>query len=505
MYRFLKKFRVVISSVIFLLLLICFIDSYQLINQWSSGLLKWQFVPALLGFATGSAIILIVLLLLTLVFGRVYCSTLCPLGTYQDSVRRISNMFRSKRKRRLSYSKPYNILRYVILGLTVILFILGNATLLLWLDPYSNFGRMATNLLGPVIIAGGNLLSDSFPSIPLQDYGIFTQSTCIAAAVLFIVVTGISIFRGRLYCNSICPVGSLLGVIANYSLFRLSFDTEACTRCHACSRHCKAQCIDVKAQSVDHSRCVQCLNCTVSCNVNAIRYHFAYNKKHKREITKIDPLRRRIFLGALGGVAAAGVARAFTPAFRRSTDNIKAITPPGSISLDNLKYHCTACHACVANCPSEVLRPAIGEYGLDGFMLPVLDYNKSFCNYECIICSTVCPNGAIQLLTKEEKVVTQIGKATFKHERCIVVTDETDCGACDEHCPVKAIRMVPFHDSLLVPELDTTLCIGCGGCEYICPARPHKAIYVVANTVHEKARPVVEEKQNEIDVDGFGF
>ncbi|MDR0737693.1 MAG: 4Fe-4S binding protein [Prevotellaceae bacterium] len=514
-YRFLKKFRVVLSLVFFLLLLVCFVDTYHLTGQWSDGLLKWQFVPALLSAVTGSVTIILLLVLLTLLFGRVYCSTLCPLGTYQDIVRRIANWFKNKKKRKLKYSKPHHLVRYLLLGVVAVGFVLGSSTLLLKLDPYSNFGRMAANLLRPAVIWSGNALSNTFSAIPFQDYKIFTMSACLFAAAVFIVVTTLSALRGRLYCNSICPVGSLLGVLSKYSLFRLALNSDTCARCMACVKACKGQCIDIKKQEIDHTRCVQCHNCTSACRTQqSIRYQFAYQplpNPPQRGGSKYPLLGkgeaggRRLFLGTIGGIAAAGAVRAFTPAWRASSTHTKAITPPGSRGLDHFKRHCTACHACVAGCPSHVLRPAVSEYGLDGFMMPVLDYNKSFCNYACNTCSTICPNGAIIPLSKEEKILTQIGKANFILDRCIVVREETDCGACDEHCPVKAIRMVPFRDGLLIPQLDTSLCIGCGGCEYICPARPDKAIQVIANTEHQQARPVEEDVQEQVEVDDFGF
>ncbi len=519
MYFFLRRFRIAISLLIFIALVICFADIYNLTGHALTGLLHWQFVPALLGVASGSLGILLFFLLFTLLFGRVYCSTLCPLGTYQDMVRRLANLFKSKKARRMSYSKPHTILRYTLLVTALAFFAFGSSALLLWLDPYSNFGRMATNLLGMGVTAGGNALSDVIYAIPAQSYKTFTAGAITAAVLIFIVVTTLSALRGRLYCNTICPVGSLLGFISKYSLFQLRMDPEKCNRCTLCCTKCKAECIDVPAQEIDNSRCVQCYDCATTCSKGAISYRINTSKLQvktsKRQVNteekdekdtrdKRDTIKkgnRRLFITAVAGIAAAGVAtKWFKPA-----GTSKAITPPGSKSLEHLKRHCTSCHACIAACPSRVLRPASSEYGIDGFTMPVLDYNKSFCNYECTVCSNVCPNGAILPLTSEEKAVVQIGKAEFFHDRCIVVRDETDCGACDEHCPANAIEMIPYGDGLLIPKVDTSICIGCGGCEYICPARPNKAIIVMANPVHQTAGIYREEQKEDIKVNDFGF
>ncbi len=138
-------------------------------------------------------------------------------------------------------------------------------------------------------------------------------------------------------------------------------------------------------------------------------------------------------------------------------------------------------------------------------MKPHLDYDNSYCNYECTVCSDVCPNHAIKPLTKEEKVTTQVGIAHFFKNRCIVEIDGTDCGACSEHCPTQAVKMVPYKGDLRIPKVEPEICIGCGGCESICPARPDRAIIVKANVVHQFAsKPKVEEIK-EIEVDEFGF
>ena len=156
----------------------------------------------------------------------------------------------------------------------------------------------------------------------------------------------------------------------------------------------------------------------------------------------------------------------------------------------------------------QILKPAGFNFGLEYAFKPhLVFYENAFCNYNCTVCTRICPNGAIEPLELEEKQITQIGVAQFRRGRCIVRTNHTSCGACAEHCPVKAVRMEPYQDGLTIPHLYSELCIGCGGCESICPVRPMKAINVVPNTVHAKAQRPEEEdgeqkKAEELD---FGF
>jgi ferredoxin-type protein NapF len=252
------------------------------------------------------------------------------------------------------------------------------------------------------------------------------------------------------------------------------------------------------------------------CKNGGISYVFAYGKRNKNETVKSEsdagknaPVseKRRQALIAMGALGGALIVKSlnFRPLFS-STTRIKGIAPPGAVSLDRFKKNCTACYACISACPNNIIRPSKGEYGLEGLMLPVLDFDKHFCSYECHECSTVCPNNALMPLTLEDKRLTQVGQARFFLERCIVHTDGTDCGACDEHCPTKAISMVPYgEDGLYIPSLNENLCIGCGGCEYICPAVPDKAMIVYALATQGRAQKPTEEKQEEIVVDEFGF
>lgn len=183
----------------------------------------------------------------------------------------------------------------------------------------------------------------------------------------------------------------------------------------------------------------------------------------------------------------------------------KAISPPGSVSAEHLLKRCTACHLCVAKCSSKVLKPAFMEYGVRGAMAPMMHFEKGFCNFDCVDCSNVCPNGALIPLSVEQKHRLQVGKVVFKPEICVVHTDGTSCGACSEHCPTQAVKMVPYKNGLTEPFIDEDICVGCGGCEYICPVRPQRAIYVKGNKVHQQAKAFVVEKKEEQEITDFGF
>ena len=152
----------------------------------------------------------------------------------------------------------------------------------------------------------------------------------------------------------------------------------------------------------------------------------------------------------------------------------------------------------MANCPDQVLRPSITQHGLAGFLQPYQDFEVSFCSYNCSNCSQICPTGAIQPITVKDRRTVRTGTAEFFRGRCVVKTEGTSCGACSEHCPTQAVHMVPWKNGLTIPEVDPDLCIGCGGCEFICPVRPNKAIIVNGLKVHERAKAVVLGQENTI-------
>lgn len=521
----LKKIRVILSVLLLSLITLYFLDFRDFLPESFSFLEEIQFVPALLAV---NILVLASLLLLTLLFGRVYCSSVCPMGIYQDLVAWLSKKF--IRKKKYKYSKAKNVLRWSVLAATVVAFVFGFNFLVGLLDPYGAYGRMATHLLRPAYLAGNNLLETIFTSF--DNYAFYkvsiymlSVSSAIIALITLVAIGYLAWRNGRTYCNTICPVGTTLGFLSKYALFKIRFVDEKCNLCGLCAMKCKASCIDSKNKQIDYSRCVTCFNCLESCNRDAMKYRFslpgkkrlaatvpAYSgvkeEKAEKEMKSVDASKRRFLSATLATGLAAGhlIAQEISEGVlsKRELKREVPIAPPGAVSFDHLREKCISCHLCVSKCPSHVIKPAFLEYGLGGMMQPKLYFDHGFCNYDCTICGEVCPTGAILPLTKEEKNHTQMGQVQFIIENCIVYYDETSCGACSEHCPTQAVHMVPYKGVLTIPEINQDICVGCGGCESVCPAIPYKAIYVEGLS----AQNIIEIKKEEVEdvvIEDFGF
>ena len=478
----LRKIRIIAAALCFTLITLLFLDFTGTIHAWFGWLAKIQFLPAVLALNVG---VIVVLVALTLLFGRVYCSVICPLGVMQDVI----SWFAGRRKKnRFSYSPAKNWLRYAVLAVFVATLVAGFGAVALLVAPYSAFGRIAQNLFSPIWKWGNNLLAyiaervDSYAFYSTEVFVGSWATFAVAAATLIIV--GILAWRnGRTYCNTICPVGTVLGVLSRFSLFKPVIDTEKCIDCKLCARKCKAACIDTKNHEIDYSRCVVCMDCLESCSKGAIKYTI---RKSSSKPAPADTSRRNFIVSA--GLLAASAAKAqemkldggyATIIDKEKPFKNRALTPPGSLSARNMAAHCTGCQLCVAVCPTQVLRPSAD---LTTFMQPEMSYEKGYCRPECNKCSQVCPAGAIKPISVEEKSSIQIGHAEWNRKNCIVLTDDVDCGNCARHCPTGAITMIlsDYRDlkSRKIPSVNKHLCIGCGACENLCPSRPFSAIYI---------------------------
>lgn len=496
--------RRVLALFFFAGITLLFLDFTGSIHAWLGWMARIQFLPALLAFNVGVVLILAVL---TLLLGRVYCSVICPLGMMQDCVSWLSGR-RKKKKYRFSYSPEVKWLRYGVLVIFVIALILGIGSFVKLLAPYSSYGRIVSGLFAPVYQWGNNILAyfaERRGSYALYDTDIWVRSlsTFAIAAVTFVVLCVLAWKNGRTYCNTVCPVGTVLGFLSRFSLFCITIDKSKCNECGLCSRKCKAACINGKEHKIDYTRCVACMDCISTCNHSAIHYTLRKPKKsesgnavktEESETAASDAVSRRNFLSATALLA-------ITPALKAQEKIVDGglaaiedkkipergtpIVPPGAISLSNMSHHCTGCQLCVSVCPNGVLRPSSH---LDSLMQPEASYERGYCRPECTLCSEVCPAGAIRKISKADKSAIQIGHAVWIKENCVVLTDGVECGNCARHCPAGAIQMIPSEagneNSPRIPMVNTERCIGCGACENLCPARPFSAIYVEGHKCH---------------------
>lgn len=506
----LRRVRVAVGVLVLGAFVWVFTDVRELAPAWLGRLLpRTQFVPALLGWTAGSgvAVAALVILAVTLLCGRAYCAAFCPLGLYQDAVWWVRRKLLGSR--RVPFSPEAARVRSAVFWFCLGGAVVSGGVMLAWLDPYSGFGRIAALWFRPLFAWLTNAAVDLLGALGVE--GLYRVAvpwhwgwgTGLAAGLLFLV-TGLAAWRGRLYCNTVCPVGTLLGWLARRARWQLQLQPAQCRKCARCLEACKAQCIDLRHQTVDFSRCVLCFNCMATCPEQGMRWVRGNRGAPGREAGSgrgvAAPDRRR-FLGWVWGLIASGPllwgARAHAegetghepaPAGGGSAPRGGVpVTPPGSVSQRHFLRHCTACGLCVAACPTRVLQPAGFEYGWAGLMRPHMDYPHAFCNYDCHRCGEVCPTGAIRSLPLAEKQRTKIGEAELTLERCVVVKQGTDCAACSEHCPTQAVTTKPYRDHLRVPELHPQLCIGCGACEYACPVRPVRAIVVRGWAEHGRA------------------
>ena len=538
-------------------------------------LAKIQFVPSLLA---GAFIVFGTLVALTILFGRVYCSVVCPLGIFQDVVAWFGRLVarfaprgkdaqgnkikRPKTWKNYSYRKNPIVWRvaFLIIALATIplgLFFLG------LLEPYGVFGRIVVNIFKPGYLAINNeLYSHLNEHDPTSGYSFFYISirpeSCGALVVGILSFIALIVFAGRwgrLYCNSVCPVGTVLGALSRFSIFRVRINQERCIKCGMCAKACKSSCIDVANKKIDASRCVVCFDCFSRCKKGALSYAPCAGKtnqieeganesgtarnalddatrrekeKIQKEVQTFDRSKRQFItlslLATTSALAAAAIGDddqddkkplELTPKDGEETKpedygltpfkREYMISPPGSISHKRFTQRCVGCHLCVSKCPQRILKPSGFEFNAQYFMQPRVDFEHGFCNFDCTVCGEVCPAGAILPLTMDEKHLVQMGHVVFIKENCIVYAQDTSCGACSEHCPTQAIHMVPYKDNLTIPETTEELCVGCGGCEYICPARPFRAVYIEGNPQHKEATPVEVGETKEVENVDFGF
>ena len=425
------------------LFLVLMTAAFSGVAAWAAELPHLEFAPALLrccaAFSLGALATVVIIVLVSWLFGRFYCACFCPLGSWQDLVG-----WASRRKGRTERNHPR--IRYFVAGFSLSGLAAFWTLPFLLFDPYSNFGR---------IVAGGFALGGVVP---------------------LVLITLLAVWKKRIFCTTVCPVGTILGLFGRFGLFRLHL-TDQCVKCGACVKVCPAGCIDPAAGTLDNERCVRCLNCLSVCRTGGVEY--TARRQKRPEDAPPDKSRREFLvngmelfagvgLGALVGKYAA--ISVFMSDLADSDRRTHLVLPPGAGDMTRFALRCTACQLCTANCPAKIIVPAPGGNG------PVrLDLSRGACKYDCDKCSSVCPTGALLPLGLNKKRRTKIAEAKFDAKLCLACHGDAPCGKCADACPAGAIRPVGPRR---VPRVNKKLCIGCGACQAACPAKPK------AMTVH---------------------
>lgn len=501
-----RRIRIAVAAIVFILICLAFAG----LMPQATALLKIQAAPSLMktiaAFSTGALATCIVILLVTFLFGRFYCSVVCPLGIAQDIA---AFIFRRKGKPLPPHlAFPRAICLGVVIGLLVIGWTLGFKML----DPYSNFGRpfAAWNQPKPAVVEKADETAaeeDDDDSSEEQSVAAATtdtdESSCPSGCILssygigailpVIIIIGAAIWRKRLFCNALCPVGTTLGIVSRIGLFKLSI-TEKCIKCGRCVRACNAGCIDIDHHDIDNARCVRCMNCIAACPMGAIDFgrpvvatktteqpseqSVAETTEQPVEKQTTDLSKRELLLAIPVGLVGLGVSAAAGKHFLKALLDAKTaeateseeetaaapqfILPPGAGDVARFATKCTACLLCVHNCPSKIIKPSPTGYGFVR-----LDLTNSKCGFDCNRCSQICPTGAIRPVPLAEKQKLRIAQAAINYKNCKVFQDDEPCGKCAEVCPTKAITLRKTG----APKMTKNLCIGCGACQAICPKK----------------------------------
>lgn len=439
----LRLCRIAFASLFFLLLTL----SFQKDSLFAS-LPTLQLGPALVrvtqGWSIAAGALVLFFFITTLVFGRWFCAILCPLGLLQDGI----DCLRPNHRALVGNLKW---LRYCVALISYSLLISGWALGFRLLDPFSIFGAIPTS----VTALGG------------------FEGYALGGIISLTVFIALVLWKRRIFCTSLCPIGTVLGLCAKYGIFGMQL-TASCVGCGRCATKCPTSCIDIPNRVVDNERCVLCLKCLSQCHKEGVEYSHKGRSPHEE---CMDVSRRRFIVH--GTVVTAGAVmigcglgsqmRALTSSGAESN----YILPPGAGNADRFDRICTRCQLCVASCPTQVIRPTFF-----GFGSVRIDFNAGRCDYECNKCGEVCPTGAIRSLSLEDKQWLRIGTASYDAHRCRVIKDNTLCDLCARACPKGAIFMDDGPNGP-IPEVDTFHCIGCGACQEACPMQP-KAITILA-------------------------
>ncbi len=455
----------------------------------------------------------LVILLPTLFLGRFFCGWICPMGTLQHFVGNMpSESKRGKQRIDSNLYKRWQTVKYVVLIAGLIAALFGSMAIG-WLDPFSllvrsiglavlpAFNFAVRSVLLPLehshvawIKATGAAVH-GFLGATVLDFRQAHFAQGLVLGILFLVILAASLRVTRFWCRSICPLGALLGAASCWSILGLHKDPASCDKCNRCLLNCQGGDDPIGGVPWRKSECLMCFNCVDSCPHQSLTFRFF---RKEREVATPDIGRRKALTGLAAGVAVVPLLRANTGLGKGRNDRL--LRPPGAVDEADFLSRCIRCGECMKVCPNNSLHPTLEQAGLEGLWTPTLVPRIGYCEPSCVLCSEVCPTGAIWQITPGEKgwVVgvsatdhpIRLGTAFYDRGRCLPWAEATECIVCEEWCPVspkaiyveeaQVIDSAGHTKTLKQPRVDPGRCVGCGACEYACPLQERPAVYVTS-------------------------
>ena len=444
------------------------------------------------------------ILIPTLFLGRFFCGWICPLGTLNHLVGNLRSEKKSGQRRIASNRyKPWQAFKYYLLFALLVAAFLGGAlvgifdpialtvrSLALSILPAWNYALKA--LLGPG--HGHSFL----PAVLLSfKQAYFRQGFLLG--VILIVILALNLRITRFWCRAVCPLGALLGLASRWSILGLEKRPAHCEDCNRCLLHCQGGDDPIPGAPWRKAECHLCMNCVADCPESGIQFRFFPAAPGSGAIEGADLKRRRVLAGLAAGAVSIPLLRANTGLSAEPHERL--IRPPAALDQKQFLARCIRCGECMKVCPNNSLQPALAEGGLEGLWTPVLTPRIGYCEPSCVLCSEVCPTGAIWKLTPKEKgwvvgvgqgdaKAVRLGTAFYDRGRCLPWAMATDCIVCQEWCPVSP-KAIYLQEAEIVdadgnkkvvkqPHVDPSRCVGCGACEYACPLQEHPAVYVTS-------------------------
>ncbi len=445
----------------------------------------------------------LLLLLLTLFLGRIFCGFICPLGTVHHVVSRYKPSLKGARMVRANQKTPSQKVKYFLL-ITLLLAAIIGLNLVGLMDPISLLFRSLALAIFPGLGVGLKELFDAMANSdikilnqlsytaevlvsPVFGYGYQAYRTAWFIGLIFLIILFLNRIRPRFWCRTLCPLGALLGLCSRVSILRLEKDDEKCTDCKLCTKSCQGAASPIPGQDWENAECIACFNCFNACPEDAL----AFKLRWSRKLNQRPDMGRRAVLGGLAAGFSLPLLGRLDGQVHKASDP-RLIRPPGSLPEGDFLRLCQRCGLCMKVCPTNVINPTLAEAGMAGFWTPHLIMTQGYCEYTCTLCGSVCPTGAIKEISVKEKIDRPIiiGSAYLDRGRCLPWSGNAPCIVCHEHCPTspKAIYLhkavVPGPDgkplSVQLPYVDLKKCVGCGICEFKCPVKGRPAIRTIA-------------------------